>query len=187
MSAALAGAVVAGPGCGGNSCGAMGAPTYGLTASGSGAQGTTIALTFGALQSSANNDCPAPNAPHGVVSLTIEATEMGSGSGNFQLCIPRPDELETQPQALGATGGSDAQFQGLFAADATCSYMLDTTMTPSGTIKAEHECNDGTNKAGFALEIDGTLPVIQTCTSLGTTTSVSVTLAGTTAVVPGNF
>ena len=181
-SAALGGAIVAAPGCG-NSCGTMGAAMDGFVASGTGAQGA-ISLTFGTFKSSPNNDCRV-TAPNGVVSLTIEGTQMG-GSGALVLCIPRPDLLETGTQPLGS-GGSDVQYLGgsFTATDASCSYTYDATMSPSGTVKAEHECNNGTSSAGFAIEVDGTIPLIQTC---GTTmTSVMVTTSGTTAVVPGNF
>jgi hypothetical protein len=182
--AALAGALAAAPGCGGN-CGTVGAPLNGFMASGSGSAGV-VSLQFGQFKSSANNDCPDPGgAPKGVVSLTIEGTQF-NGSGALVLCIPRPDLLETQSQPLGS-GGSDVQFLGgsFTATLPGCSYALDMTMSPSGTVKAQHECNDGTNAAGFDIEVDGTLPLIQTCGA--NMASVTVTTSGTTAVVPGNF
>lgn len=187
VAPALVGLVGATSSCGGDSCGTAGAASYGLVASGSEAHGTSVAFTFGGFKSSANNDCPAPNQPKGVVSLTIEGVEMANSADMVALCIPRPDQLETQTQQLGGSGGSDVQFLSFAASDADCSYMLDLMKTPVGTVRAEHECGDGTNAAGFAVDVEGTLPLVQTCMATGTMVSVSVTLSGTTAVVPGNF
>jgi hypothetical protein len=157
-------------GCG-DDCGAMGALEFGLVAS-----SDQVDLMYGDLVASANNDCPAADAPSGVISLTITGAQMGDTSQLITLCVPRPDLLATQALALG----SDVKIIDLSGKDATCSYTFDATLPPSGTAAGQHECNNGTNKAGFALLVNGALSLRRTC---GTTVDTTpVTLRGTVAV-----
>ena len=57
-------------GCSDDSCGPGGAPDVGLVASGS-----AVTLTYGRLTAGLNGDCPASDAPSGVVSLTLPKAE----------------------------------------------------------------------------------------------------------------
>src|SRR5690242_10767801 len=82
--------------CGGNdSCGPGSAAPDGLTLTGSG-----VNVTYSMLTASANNDCPDPNAPAGVVSLTISGTQVGSAFP-ITFCVPRPDQLGSGVRQLG--------------------------------------------------------------------------------------
>lgn len=163
-------------GCSDPDCGPHGAPAdLAIT-------GANVALSYGGLFGSPNNDCPDPTAPKGVVSLTVcgELTTApggctGAGGGVLTLCISRPDKLGT-PLALG----SDVQVIDVSGSDASCSYIADLTVTPSGTAKGAHVCGNGSDKAGFALTIDGQLALQRTCGA--TVDSVPVTIAGTVAV-----
>ena len=66
---------------GGTTCGPGGAPMDGLTAG----NGSDVALVYENLTASANNDCPDPSAPSGVISLTINGSEKG-GTGLITFC-----------------------------------------------------------------------------------------------------
>jgi hypothetical protein len=76
--------------CSGDDCGSPGSAEYGLVVS-----SDQVMLAYGDLVAGANNDCPAADAPTGVVSLTISGTQMpgSGGSGLVTFCIPRPDQL----------------------------------------------------------------------------------------------
>ena len=158
-------------GCSSPSCGPMGAFELGLTAS---ASADNINLVFGDLAAGANNDCPDPSAPANVISLTINGAEMG-GAGIVTFCIGRPDEL-----AGGLPLGSGVKVVDLNATDATCSYAVDATIPPSGTVTGQGVCDNGTNSAGFALVFDGFVSLKRTCGA--TVDTVSVQLKGTVAV-----
>jgi hypothetical protein len=154
----------------------MGASAYGLTVTGPSPMGDTVTFEFGAFQATASDACPAQDAPSGVMSLSIKGSEMGNFFGAITLCVPRPDELATQALPLG-TGVQVIDFS---ASDANCNYTIDTTMPLTGTARGEHECDDGTSKAGFALEITGSATLNQLCfTDMDL---VPVTLTGTTAI-----
>jgi hypothetical protein len=155
-----------GTGCGGPTCGTDKAPTYGLTASATG-----VSLVFGAFSASANNDCPMAGAPSGVVSLTLEGSQMGGG-GLMTICVPRPDLLASEETAV--------QIVDIMGSQSDCDYELDPASTPSGSAKGIDECDNGTNKSGFAMDVTGTATLIQECD--GTANNVMVTVTGTTAV-----
>ncbi len=155
--------------CSGPDCGPMGAFEFGLTAS-----SDQVNLVFGDLVAGANNDCPDPAAPSGVVSLTISGTQMGQ-SGLVTFCVPRPDQLSnTLPLGTGV------KVIDLNAADASCTYALDSSQLPAGTVKGEGVCDNGTNAAGFALVVNGNIGLRRTCGV--TVDSVSVGLTGPVAV-----
>jgi hypothetical protein len=167
-------------GCGGSPCGPGGAPATGLLAS-----SADVTLTYGNLTASANNDCPGSNPKAGVVSLTIEGAQT-DGGGLLTLCVPRPDELENTPQALG----TDVQVVDFSGDKNGCPYAFDTTRPPSAMATTTGMCDNGTNKAGFALSLSGALsltrcpPGMPCDASCGGTTSVAVQLSGTVAVMP---
>ena len=149
----------------------MGAFEFGLTAS-----SDQVNLVFGDLVSGANNDCPDPSAPSGVVSVTISGTQMGQ-AGLITLCVPRPDQLNgTVPL------GTAVKIVDLNATDPSCTYAIDRSQLPTGTVKGEGVCDNGTNAAGFALVFDGFVGLRRTCGV--NVDSVSVGLTGTVAVKP---
>lgn len=178
ISLALLVAVVAlAPACDDDeTCGVGSAPASGLVASATG-----VTLTYGDLSSLSGNDCPDPAAPSGVVSLSIEG-RTADGTGLVTFCIPRPDQLGSGARALGNTPTmADVRVIDLTGMAAGCSYDFESTLpAPTGTVTASGVCANGTDPAGFALTIDGTVTVTRTCGA--TVDSVALTLAGTVAV-----
>jgi hypothetical protein len=168
--AALAGA----PGCGDDSCGTGGAPNVGLVASASG-----VTMTYGNLGGSFNNDCPDPNAPAGVISLSIEGTQT-DGQGRITLCISRPDVLAKQSQPIGGdSSGNAVRLVDLAGSANNCMLTL-VSVEAMATATATGLCNNGGNTAGFALEIEGSVQLSRTCGA--TMDSLSATLRGRVAV-----
>ena len=157
-------------GCGDDSCGPGDAPEFGLVASSG-----EVQLTYGGFTSGANNDCRDPMAPEGVISLTLEGTQQGAAS-IITLCIPRPDLLIKMEQPIG---------EGLRIIDLNgekdgCSYAYDSSRIATGTVRAIGMCDNGTNDAGYALDIDGNISLRRTC---GTTIdTIAVGFRGTVAI-----
>jgi hypothetical protein len=149
-----------------DTCGTTGGSEFGLEAA---STTDAVDLIYGDLVASQNNDCPASGAPAGVVSLTITGMEMGT-TGFITLCVPRPDTLETTPGMLG----TDVVVIDFTGADDTCSYTLDMTGAPTGTVTSHGMCGDGSDSAGFALEFDGTISLGRACGTTIDTVSVSV-------------
>ncbi len=172
---ALGAALGAGSGCSDDACGPGDAPKVGIVAGDS-----NITLTYGNMTSRAGNDCPDSAAPSGVVALTIEGTQT-EGTGFFTLCIPRPDLLANGGRTLGLTvSTADIRIIDLRGASAACTYALDTSRPPTGTGVGTGVCGNGTDKAGFAIELDGAVSLRRTC---GTTVdSLAVRLTGRVAV-----
>jgi hypothetical protein len=157
-------------GCGDDECGPAGAPQYGLLAS-----SADVTLTYGNLTAGANNDCPDPMAPAGVISMTIMGSQMGGG-GILTFCVPRPDLLSGGRQL-----GSEFRIIDLSGDDANgCMYSLESTRLPTGGAQAMGICDNGKNSAGFALSIDGNISFRRTCPA--STDTISVTLNGIVAV-----
>ena len=150
-------------------CGPGAAPPDGLRVFGDGFE-----ARYTMLQAGANNDCPDPNAPAGVISLTIAGIQDGIEPGLITLCVPRPD-LFDQATPLG-TG---ALLVDLIASTAGCTIDL-TPTPPVGTARASGLCDDGADPAGFALSVSGTVSVDRLCG--GTTDTVSLQLMGDVAV-----
>jgi len=144
-------------------------------ANGIGVTGTGFAFTYQAQMASANNDCPDPAAPQGVVSLTVEGST-ADGTGLFTMCIKRPDHLGATALALG----TDVQVVDVTGSAAGCNYGVDPTATPTGSVTATGVCANGTDPAGFALTVTGSIGMRQTCGA--TVTPLTGALAGTTAV-----
>jgi hypothetical protein len=138
--------------------------------------GSDVTMTYGTFTSSANNDCTPPDAPAGVVSLTLNANQTG-GSSLVTLCIPRPDKLSKTHGQLG----TDVQIVDFNGMTNSCTLTLDSAEPPSGTVTADGMCNNGTNKAGFALAFNGHFVMSRMC--VGSTDMVPVTISGTIAVV----
>jgi hypothetical protein len=170
----VAGAALA-TSCGDDSCGPGGAPAVGLVAA-----GDQVALTFGGLSSGLNNDCPAGDAPAGVVSLTVHGTQAGT-TGFVTLCIERPDLLTRQSQTLGLElASAQVRLVDLSGSANNCSFAIDRTSPAAGSVTSTGMCGNGSDAAGFALAIDGTLALTRTCGA--TVDSVAVTLRGRVAV-----
>lgn len=162
-------------GCGDDDCGPGDAPNSGLTAAS--ADGT---LSYRDLTWLLGNDCPAPDAPEGVVSMSIEGTQT-NGTGRFTVCIPRPDLLDASPRTLGTiTSSADVRIVDLGGDHDGCTYAFDASRPPSGTVVALGVCGQGLDPAGFALDFDGAVSLRRTCN--GTEDTVAVTLTGRIAV-----
>ena len=181
--------LVAAAGCGGDdsTCG-PGAASGSVLAS-----ADTVDIEFDNFSAGLNNDCPAADAPSGVVSLTIFGHQPeidGSGffgGGEITLCVSRPDQLASQSLALGGdNAGSPVRIIDLSASLGptsqvpACSFALDTTRIPTGTASASGLCGNGSDSAGFALTIDGAVSLTRTCNSVVDT--IGVTLKGTVPV-----
>lgn len=156
---------------GSTSCGPGGAGTDTLTAG----NGSDVALVYENLSAGANNDCPDPAAPDGVISLTINGSQKG-GSGLVTFCVPRPDLLAMGNVQLG----SDVQIIDISADAGGCTFAKNSTTVPLGTVGSLGVCKNGQDKAGFALVFAGNLVLARTCN--GTTDNVPVQLVGTVAV-----
>lgn len=162
-------------GCGDDACGPGDAPAVGLTAA-----SADVTLTYGNLSSLAGNDCPAADAPAGVVSLSIEGTQDG-GPGLITLCVPRPDLLVEGNRTLGTSlSMADVRIFDLSGEADGCTFALDSSRPPTGTAVGLGVCGNGADPAGFALELDGALSLRRTCGA--TLDSVAVTLTGRVAV-----
>jgi hypothetical protein len=170
-----AGAQVAG--CSDDSCGPGGAPDTGLVAT-----GDAVALTYGHLTSGLNNDCPAGDAPPGVISLTIQGMQT-DGTGLVTLCVPRPDRLARQPQALGLdVASAEVRLVDISGTANACNLSIDRTQPVTGSATSSGLCGNGSDAAGFALVLDGTVSLKRTCGA--TTDSLQVALHGRVAVTP---
>jgi hypothetical protein len=159
--------------CGGNdSCGPGSASANGLTLTGSG-----VNVTYTALAASANNDCPDPAAPAGVVSLTISGTQVGS-SFPITFCVPRPDLLQSGVRQLG----TDVKVVDVGAdIGGGCTLALSSTTAPAGSVQASGVCGNGSDHAGFALDFESdTVTVKRTCGA--TVDMLTLALSGTVAV-----
>jgi hypothetical protein len=175
-SLALVAVAAAIPGCGDDSCGPGGAPDTGLVAG-----SDAVTLTYGHLTGELNNDCPAGNAPSGVISVTIRGMQT-DGTGAITLCVARPDLLAKQAQALGLDNGAAVRVFDLNGTANGCSFTIDPSQPVAGNATSSGLCGNGGDPAGFALVLDSSLSLSRTC---GTTTdSVAITLHGRIAVSP---
>lgn len=150
-------------------CGPGDAPAVGLVAS----SGDVI-LSYGNLTSGRNHDCTPPDAPAGVISLTLEGTQVGSVAP-IVFCVPRPDLLDR-----GAAIGTDFRIIDVFGGADGCTFMLPLTAMPTGNARVTGYCDNGLNPAGYALTIDAEVELERTCS--GVTDLVSFRIVGTTAV-----
>lgn len=154
----------------------MGEPSSGLAAS-----SVDVVLTYGNLSALAGNDCPAADAPAGVVSLSIEGTQTDGSGGLITLCVPRPDLLVDGNRSIGGSlSMADVRIFDLSGSYNNCTFTLDSTRPPTGKAAGIGVCGNGTDPSGFALDIDGAVSLRRTCGA--TVDSVSVTLVGKVAV-----
>jgi hypothetical protein len=163
-------------GCSDDSCGPGGAPDTGLVA-----QGDAVTLTYGHFTGGLNNDCPARDAPSGVISLSINGMQT-DGSGLITLCVARPDLLTRQAQALGLDAGAAVRVIDVIGSANSCTFKIDHSQPSTGTASTSGLCGNGGDAAGFALVLDGSLSLIRHC---GTTDdSLQIALHGRVAVAP---
>lgn len=79
--------------------------------------------------------------------------------------------------------GSDVQVVDFSGDSGGCSCAFDATRPPSAMVATKGMCDDGTNKAGFALSLSGALSLTKICSGTASP-SVAVQLSGTVAVAP---
>jgi hypothetical protein len=175
ISLALVASGVAACGDGDDRCGPGPIAEQGLVAS-----SADVVLTFDDLTALAGNDCPDPMAPEGVISLSLEGTQI-DGTGLITLCIPRPDLLMMGQRTIGTfTSMADVRIIDLMGTYNNCMFNLDTTRPPLGEASARGVCDNGTHVEGFRLDIDGSLSLRRNCNNALST--VAVTLVGKLAV-----
>lgn len=161
-------------GCSDDSCGPGGAPDTGLIAG-----SDAVTLTYGHLTGGLNNDCPANDAPPGVISLSIHGTQ-SDGSGLVTLCVARPDLLAKQAQGLGLDAGAQVRVIDVTGTASSCSFAIDKSQPATGNATASGLCGNGSDAAGFALVLDGSLSLTRTCGAI--VDSLRITLHGRIAV-----
>jgi hypothetical protein len=144
--------------------------------------GSGLTITYDTFQGGANNDCPDPNAPEGVVSITIEAKQADGTSADFlTFCIPRIDEL-SQGGTIGTATTGDVRVIDVDGTSGGCTVNLDAATPPTGSASASGVCANGTDASGFALTLDGMVSVEKNCA--GAIEVTTMTIAGTVAVLP---
>jgi hypothetical protein len=149
-------------------CGPGSAASDGLVASATG-----VTVTYANLIAGANNDCP-PGPGAMPVPLTILTPPPTTDV--FTICVPHPDKLGKQTLSLA----TDIQQFAANTMAAGCSYAVDFTTPPTGTVTATGVCNNGTAHAGFALTMNGSFMWKRTCGA--TVDLIPATIAGTIAV-----
>lgn len=159
--------------CSGDDCGDPAAFEFGLTVS-----SAEVSLVYGDMTAGLNNDCTDPTTPNDI-SLTIEGSQMGGSGLGFTMCVVHPDKLETMALALGS---SEIRINDLNGSDATCTYMIDSTQVPNGTVQGQHMCGNGVDPKGFGLVFNGHLGLRRTCGA--TVDSIAVGITGDVAVKP---
>ncbi|HEV7557993.1 MAG TPA: hypothetical protein VGO00_21145, partial [Kofleriaceae bacterium] len=144
--------------------------------------GSGLTITYDTFEGGANNDCPDPMAPAGVVSITVEAKQPDGTPADFlTFCIPRIDQL-SQGGAFGGPTSGDIRFIDVDGTSGSCTISLDATTPPTGTASTSGVCANGTDPAGFALTLDGTISIEKNCA--GAIQLATMTLSGTVAVLP---
>ncbi len=140
----------------------------------------SLNVAYAAMTAGANNDCPDPAMPpgEGVISLTIAGNEEGAVAP-IVFCVPRPDKLQNGALNIG----QDFQVIDVMAQANGCAYTVVRPVDATGTASVSGMCDNGVNKAGFALTVDGVVTLLKRCTGMPDA-NVSVTLRGTIAVAP---
>lgn len=163
------------PACG-EPCGPGDAPPSGVTAT---AGGETV--EYGQFTTSPNNDCSVAGHP---TSLTLDGVQTDPATSpplHLTFCLPRPDEIGSDPVPLDDT--QRIEVIDIFADAGGCLLSLDRTVTPTGTITFTGYCGDGTDPAGYAISFDATVGGTLSCSGdAGADQSVTVTLGGEAAV-----
>ena len=166
-------------------CGVSGAPDEGITAAADGDQ-----ARFGDWVAGANNDCPGPGAPAGVVSLTVFGAQVEpAGAAFVTVCLPRPDLIREESYPLSrdvqpVPADDRVQLIDVQAAFGDgCRWDLDDTAEPDGTAAFTGLCEGGVDPAGFTMTLAATATVVETCPEAADRT-LEVTLEGSVHVTP---
>ena len=163
--------LVGAPGCSDDACG----PPKGTQDAGLLASSADVVLSYGNITSGPNNDCPVMDAPTGVISLTLQGTQV-DGPGLLTLCIPRPDLLQNGTRQLG----TDVRIIDLSGDKDGCTYTFEQLRPATGDVSTEGMCDNGKDLAGYAITIDGNLSLKRMCATVNDT--IAVSFAGTVAV-----
>jgi len=159
-------------GCGDDSCGPGDAPQSGLYLS-----SADVTINFANLTGGLNNDCPDPAAPDGIVSMTLQGTQV-EGTGRVTLCVSRPDKLADGAIPLGGTSVQIVDLKGDDSAG--CMYDYESARPVTGTVSSKGLCDAGASDAGFALTIDASVSLNRVCPTA--TDIIAVAFQGTVAV-----
>lgn len=141
---------------------------------------TLGAITYDGFASSPNNDCT-PVQGQEPTSITIAGEQSDpAGTGFLVLCLPRPDMIEAG-QPIPLDDEELVQVIDLLGRDpADCGVSADDVS--QATITFTGYCDDGLHEAGYAIALEGTVPVTVTCGDQDPVTD-ELDLAGTAAVV----
>jgi hypothetical protein len=176
-SVALAGLLVIGVGCGTNDVCGPGEAADEIDAV---RVGGDNALELRVTTSSAGDHCSDPDAP-GIQSILVEGEGRDAPlHARIALCIARPDRLHDGAAVTFGSWSStaDVRLQTLRGILEPCEYALDHAMPFTGTARANGVC--GTGDDGFALGLDSTVVMTETC--FGQVRTLEFRLAGTIAV-----
>jgi hypothetical protein len=147
---------------------------------------------FASFTVAANNDCPAPAPPAGLISVTIFSQQIEpAGTGLITLCLPRPDlvegvgvEVPLDPDNHPAEADDRAHTIDVDADLGNgCRWVLDAATPPDGTATFTGVCGDAEDARGFELALAGTVALIERCTGMPDR-AVTATLAGSVVVSP---
>lgn len=138
----------------------------------------SLSVSYSMITAGANNDCPDPAAPDGVISLTIAGTQEGAAAP-IVFCVPRPDKLQDGELNFG----TDFQVIDVMAQAGGCNYTLVRPVDATGSASTSGMCENGAGKTGFALKLVGAATLVKKCTGMPDA-NVQVSLSGTFAVLP---
>ncbi len=131
-----------------------------------------VALRYHQLRARRNNDCPAADAPAGVISVTISGVAT-DGTAPFTLCVGRPDLLS----GARALGGAGAQVEVVDVSGAAggCTFRQKAGAPATGTVTSSGVCGDAVDPAGFSMKFNGEVTVERTCGATVDTLTLSLT------------
>jgi hypothetical protein len=162
---------LAASGCSDDACG----PPSGSQDAGLLASSADVVLNYGFITSGPNNDCGELPPSSGIVSLTLEGTQV-DGPGRLTLCIRRPDIISKEPVALG-TGVLIIDLDGTVG---DCTYEYEAAAPVTGNVSTEGMCDNGKSDAGYLLKVDGFLSLRRMCPTMNDT--IAVDFSGDVAI-----
>lgn len=171
---AVAAILVLAAACGDDAvCGPGEAPAVGLSID----TGDSV-LTYGNGTSSPNNDCPTDGSPTSLTVDVFQVTPAPTQDRALVLCLPRPDAIADA--ALDIADDTLVQVIDVFADEDDCLISIDRARAVSGTARFTGFCENGTDPAGYALEIDAVIPATRTCA--GSDEAIDLTVSGEVAL-----
>jgi hypothetical protein len=177
--AIAAAAIAALAACGDDTdCGPGDAPASGITVA-----TPDGAITYGAFTSSPNNDCTPADGQ--LTSLTVDGvqqqpTPVGMFTPHLALCITRPERTGADPVPFGLTDDDPINLVSVNAEAGGCTFALDRSTAPEATATFTGYCADGSDPAGYAIELAGSVTLARTCGA--DIDTVTVELGGAAAV-----